>query len=275
MPECARAKRERTSYFPSPWLFFLLVILLSIPFYVLGEAGGSLPIATFLPMSALMAFIPMVASLVLVHRKQGAQAAWKLLARAWDASRIKGVVWIVVATLLMPTVFLLTYGVRRLAGGTLPEAHMFPIVSILSSSVMLFVGAIGEELGWQGYAYAGLERGWSALGAALIVGIVWALWHVIPYAQIGRSCSWIVWQCLGTITLRVIVVWLFVNSGRSVFLVALCHTTMNLPWGVYPAFGSYFDPMLLFVLQSLIAGVIVALWGASTLARFRYATVPR
>lgn len=273
MSNSTQAKRDRTSHFPSPWFFFLLVILLSIPFYVMGEAGGRLPIATFLPMSALMAFIPMVASLILVHRAQGARAAGKLLARAWDASRIRGVGWIVVATLLMPSVFLTVYGVLRLAGGTLPEAQLFPLTSVVSSCVMLFLGAIGEELGWQGYAYGGLEREWSALNAALIIGIVWALWHVIPYAQLGRSASWIVWQCLGTIALRVIVVWLFVNTGRSVFVAALFHTTINGPWGVFPAFESYFDPFVLFVLLSLIAGVIIALWGASTLARFRHARV--
>jgi hypothetical protein len=45
---------------PSPWLFFPAVLILSIPFYVTGAAGDRLPIATFFPISALMAFVPMI-----------------------------------------------------------------------------------------------------------------------------------------------------------------------------------------------------------------------
>jgi hypothetical protein len=39
----------------------------------------------------------------------------------------------------------------------------------------LFFGAIGEELGWQGYAYPGLRVRRGAFGAALVLGAVGAL----------------------------------------------------------------------------------------------------
>jgi hypothetical protein len=42
-------------------IFFLLVFGLSLPFYLLGAAGGRLPGLPFLPASALMAFVPMIA----------------------------------------------------------------------------------------------------------------------------------------------------------------------------------------------------------------------
>ena len=244
----------------SPWVFFLFVFILSIPFYVLGAAGGRLPIATFLPLSALMAFIPMIAALVLVCRDSGANDARELLGRAFDYRKIKGVGWILATLLLMPFVLLLQYGVHCLFGAALLDAQLFSIAEILAFFLMFVVGAVGEELGWQGHAFAGLRERWSALEAGLILGTIWALWHVIPYIQMGRGGDWIIWQCLCTIALRVIIVWLFANAGHSVFIAVLFHTTINIPWGLFPNYGSYYDPFIMFVILALVAAILVALW---------------
>jgi membrane protease YdiL (CAAX protease family) len=270
MSDNSQTKRARVSYLASSWFFFLLVILISIPFYVLGAAGGRLPIATFLPLSAIMAFVPMLAALILVYWGSGVSGAKTFLSRALDYRRIKGVRWVLTALLIMPIVFLLAYGLFRFEARAPPDAKLFPIAEIVAFALMFFVGAIGEELGWQGYAYAGLKNGRSALNAGLILGVIWALWHVIPFAEMGRSVDWIIWQCLGAIALRVIIVWLFVNAGQSVFIAVLFHAMINMPWGVFTTFEPYFDPFVLFVILALIAGIVAALWGPSTLARFRY-----
>lgn len=260
MSDKSQTKPARARSSASTCLFFLLVVLLSIPFYVLGAAGGRLPFAAFLPVSALMAFIPMIAALMLVYREGGARGAGKLLARALDYGRIKSAGWILVALLLMPLVFLLGYGVLRFDGRALPDAQVFSSVQIAAFAIMFFVGAIGEELGWQGYAYAGLRNGRSALGAALIIGVVWALWHVTPFLEMGRSLHWTLWQCLGAIVLRVIIVWLFESAGQSVFVAVLFHTMINMPWGLIQNYQSYYDPSVMFVILALVAGIVVAIW---------------
>lgn len=269
MSDNSQTKRARASYLASSWFFFLLVILLSIPFYVLGAAGDRLPIATFLPMSALMAFIPMITALILVYRECGASGAKTFLSRILDYRRIKGVKWALAALLLMPIVVLLQYGVLRIGGSALPDAKFFTVAEIVAFALTFFAGAIGEELGWQGYAYAGLTNGWSALNAALIIGVLWALWHIIPFVEMGRGVEWIIWQSLSMVALRVIIVWLFENGGQSVFIAALYHTMTNMAWGVFPNYGSYYEPFLMFLILASVALIVAMLWGPSTLARFR------
>jgi CAAX protease family protein len=270
MSDNSQTKRVRASCLASSWFFFLLVILISIPFYVLGAAGDRLPIATFLPLSAIMAIVPMLAALILVYRGSSVSGAITFLSRGLDYRRIKGVGWVIAALLLMPIVFLLEYGVLRFQGRALPDVQFFSIAKIVAFALMFFIGAIGEELGWQGYAYARLKSGRSALAAALVLGAIWALWHVIPFIEMGRSVGWIIWQCLGAIAMRVIIVWLFENTGQSVFVAVLFHITINMPWGVLTTFGSYFDPFVLFVILAFVAVTVVVLWGPSTLARFRH-----
>lgn len=254
----------------SPWVFFLLVFLLSVPFWLLGATGGQLPIPIFLPISALMAFTPMIASLVLAYREDGADGSTDFLKRAFDFGRVQGVGWYFVAFFLMPIVFVLEYRVLRLTGAALPVPHI-ALGETLIFFVMFFVGAIGEELGWQGYAFSRLRTRWSALEAALLLGVFCALWHVIPFVQMGRSADWIFWQCLCTVSLRVITVWLFVNAGQSVFIAVLLHTMYNVAWGLFPNYGSHYDPFVTFVILALVTGMILALWDPATLARFRYA----
>jgi membrane protease YdiL (CAAX protease family) len=50
---------------------------------------------------------------------------------------------------------------------------------------------LGEELGWSGYAIDLLQARWGALGAGILLGSVWAVWHFVPLAQVHRSPGWI------------------------------------------------------------------------------------
>ena len=253
----------------SSWAFFLVVGLLSIPFWMMGAAGGRLPVPILLPISALMAFTPAIAALALAYKENGAGGAMRLLGRALDFSRISGVRWYLAALLLMPLVFFLEYGVLRLSGALPPDPQVsFAEVPVFFA--MFFFGAVGEELGWQGFAFARLRERRTALVASIILGSIWALWHVIPFVQTGRSVDWIIWQCLSTVALRVVIVWLFVNAGKSVFIAVLVHTMYNLAWSLFPNHGSHYDPFVTFAILALAAGAAVALWGPATFAKWRY-----
>lgn len=130
----------------------------------------------------MMFFCPMVAALILVHQENKPNGMEELLKRAFDFKRIKNKLWYAPIVLLMPAVMFSSYGMMRLLEMPLPEPHI-PFNAIPIFFLMFFIGAIGEEIGWTGYITDPMQDRWGALVASVILGTVWAVWHIIPWFQ--------------------------------------------------------------------------------------------
>ncbi len=252
--------------------FFGLVLGLSLPFYLLGLTGAPLPGPLSLPITVVMIIVPMGVALTLTYLEYGPTAAWALMARAFDVRRViamrGGLVWLCVAILFMPLVTVAEFIVLRLTGTAVPLPHLAAAEALLFFA-LYFIGAIPEELGWQAYAYPRLRTAHNALVAALILGAVWALWHLIPYALMGRSADWIFWHSLCAVLLRVVIVWLSVNTGQSIFIALMFHAMLNTAGGLFPVNGSFYDPRVTFVILLAAVAGIIAIWGPATLTRSR------
>jgi membrane protease YdiL (CAAX protease family) len=256
----------------SPLWFFVWVVAISIPFWIIGAVVEQyLPKDRLinLPLSSLMTFNPMIVALILIHRESGMQGVKALLKRVFDFKRIRNRVWYLPIFLLMPLIMVVEYIVMILTGNPIPD----PQVELLMAPVLFvafFIAAVGEELGWQGYAFEPLQTRWNALGAALILGVVWALIHIVPDFQMNHTLTWIIAQRLGTVALRVLIVWIYNNTGQSLFAAITLHAMNNVSTFLFPNNGSYFDPVIAFFIMGLIAVSVVIAWGPKTLARYRF-----
>ena len=170
----------------------------------------------------------------------------------------------------MPGIMVLSFTAARLMGEQIP-APQFSFAAPFILFAVLFIAALGEELGWSGYAIDPLQDRFGALGAALLLGAVWAAWHFIPLLSVQRSLTWIAWWSLGTVGLRVIITWLYNNTGKSVFIAAIFHAMFNLTWQLYPINGSYYDPRVTSLIVAAVALMVVVIWGAGTMTRTRKA----
>jgi len=90
--------------------------------------------------------------------------------------------------------------------------------------------AAGEELGWRGHLLIRLAP-WGRLRAALIVGVVWGLWHaplivMFGYEYPGFPRLGPFFFCLFTVPLSVVLAWLRFRSG-SVWPGAFAHGALN------------------------------------------------
>lgn len=238
--------------------FFGLVLLLLVPFWILGEL---LPVELLpgLPISALGAFTPALAALILSYKHAGRSGSLQLLQRSFDIQRIPNKNWLIVSFLINPVVTVSAYQIMRMTGVSLPDSAPLTL-SVLPFFAVLLIAALGEELGWTGYVTEPLIEHWGIIRGGLLLGWFWAAIHFIPLLQVHRSVAWIAWWSLGTISYRMIMVWFYVNTGKSVFAAAIFHAMINLCWQLFPVNGSHYDPQIFSLITFAFGIVLYSAW---------------
>jgi CAAX protease family protein len=144
-----------------------------------------------------------------------------------------GVRWYLVALLGMPIAVLL--GATALFGSAPLNALadrwqlLFTVVlPVLLLQLALF--NLAEEVGWTGFLQARLQDRHGPLKASLIVTAPFALFHLPDlFAQFGLALALVFLPILAVMHLfaRVVIMWLYNTTGRSVLLVGLFHATFN------------------------------------------------
>jgi membrane protease YdiL (CAAX protease family) len=99
------------------------------------------------------------------------------------------------------------------------------------------VAGIGEEFGWRGYLLPRLQTRHNALVSGLIVGVIWAIWHIPLFFLKGMSQNVMQLQAgllpalLGYSVLVIVnsiqFTWVFNNTRGSVLLAAVLHGASN------------------------------------------------
>lgn len=243
-----------------PLTYFLWVILSSVPFWLLGIVWPIRGLPFGLPVSALMIACPAITASVLAWQEQGRSGAAQLWRRVADMRRIKSWRWLLVSVFCMPIAMVLTFGVMRFGGLPLPADANLPLVMTPIIFAAYFIGAIPEEVGWTGYATEPLQQRYGVLVAGLLIGTVWAAWHVVPWwLGQGHALSWVAGQSLATIIMRVIMVWIYTSGGRSVFSALLFHATINTTYSLFPNGGSHYNPLVLSGALLFLAIIVTAI----------------
>jgi membrane protease YdiL (CAAX protease family) len=97
-------------------------------------------------------------------------------------------------------------------------------------------GALGEELGWRGYALPRLLGQIGPVGAALVIGIIWTFWHgpmmlFMPGASIPDFMGLTplsVAVYLGQVTAcSAIITLIYVRTAGNILLAVLAHLAFN------------------------------------------------
>ena len=168
--------------------------------------------------------------------------------------------WLV---LLIPLGAFLAVDVIAVALGQ-PSAGLFDDVfpAVLIVPLVVLVPAFAEEIGWRGYALPRTLTAMTALRAALLLGVPWALIHVplyLPGQMNGESALWS--MLTQVISYSVILTWIYVGTGGSVLLTGLFHALLN---GLTPLTNGL-DPLVAWdirgVVFPIVAILVVALGG--------------
>jgi membrane protease YdiL (CAAX protease family) len=199
--------------------FFVLTWALSWWPWILYAFGLSpTPIASF---------GPFLAALVVLAITQGKSGIGGLLRRMvrWRV----GIRWYAVALLLPVGIALAATALNVLLGAQAPSAADLGGWTGLFSTfaVVLLIPGIGgawEEPGWRGFALPSLQAGRSALVASLILGAVWALWHLPLVVATGQMGGW---DIVNIMAWTLVLTWVYNGTGGSVLIVMLFHAMFN------------------------------------------------
>lgn len=116
----------------------------------------------------------------------------------------------------------------------------------------LIRGPLGEELGWRGFVYNELQKKYSPLKAAMIVGVVWGFWHTPLWFLSGYA---------GIQLLTYIISFLVYIISASVIMTVFYHRNHNLliPIIAHQLFNYFLAMQTGDVLQNLMVTAIVYL----------------
>ncbi len=95
---------------------------------------------------------------------------------------------------------------------------MFPALALA-----LFLGPI-EEFGWRGLALPLLQRRFTPFWAGLILGIIWALWHIPSFLISGMpQTKWAAGPYFAGIIAISVILTPFFNATRGSLLIAVLY----------------------------------------------------
>lgn len=156
--------------------------------------------------------------------------------RAVDPSRIGAVWWLVILG-LQPVINLVSISLSLLIGGA---AGQWQLSEEFLSSPILFLlwilvfGPIPEELGWRGYGLDALRSRMNLLQASLLLGVIWAVWH-LPLVFVQGSFQQELLAHPGAFITyfaaffpsSIIMSWIYYRTNRSTLSAILFHFSGN------------------------------------------------
>jgi membrane protease YdiL (CAAX protease family) len=216
---------------------------------------------------------PFVAAFIVLAITRGKTGVVGLLRRMvrWRV----GVQWYAAALLLPIVVALTAVALNILLLGAQPSssaAELGGLPSLIPTFFILLlipgIGGAWEEPGFRGYALPVLQNGRSALFAALILGVLWAFWH-LPFYITGVD-DWA--EMVQIIAWSVALAWLFNNTRGSVLLVMMMHAMSNTIGGSFASqmFSGADSANLAWLrgaLWCVVATVLVIVYGSQHLSR--------
>jgi membrane protease YdiL (CAAX protease family) len=240
----------------------------------LAVATGLLPPAA----SQLGALSSSLAAIVLVL-VEGRKGGLRELLRRFLIWRV-GIPWWAFALLfaIIPSVAAL-YLFDLLGGPPVDWSRLPPLYAVVPMFLMLTIAAgMGEEFGWRGFLLPRLQTRHNALVSALIVGVVWAIWHIPLFFIKGtnqyeiQSQGGLLPAILGysafVIVSSIQFTWVFNNTKGSVLLAAVLHGASN-AWGGYiDVYRGHFGGILTFLAVSVLVSIVIVLMaGPANLSR--------
>ena len=226
--------------FAGTWIAFLPLVLaqngLGLFPYTIPEMGPYPPSYWFAMLGALLG--PTLASFTVTAITTGKVGIQQLLRRyaLWRVG-LRWYLFVLVGVplfqLVCASIFL---GIAPLTA-LIQQWPLYFTTFLPNLLIIVLAVQIWEEGGWSGYAVPNLQKRFGALRTALILGPLWALWHLPVFFVPGQIFD----QKVGAITMivqmvlmiivailtRILMTWVFNNTKGSILIAILLHAALD------------------------------------------------
>lgn len=216
--ETKQVKKALTPFLALTFVLTWGAIALLILFYdqiiaIFGESTNTNPVFI------LAVYSPGIVGVFMVWRCYGLQGLGSFCRRLtlWRAP----VAWWLFIIVGIPAIVYAAAAVNGTLHDPFPFSPWYLVLPAIAQA--LFLGPI-EEFGWRGFALPLLQRRFAPFWAGLILGIVWAIWHIPAFLLSGSEQS--AWSFgpffVGVVAISVILTPFF-NAARGSLLVAVLY----------------------------------------------------
>jgi len=189
-----------------------------------------------------------------------------------------GIKWYLAAFFIMlgPLVFALIY---NLFGGESPGIDPnLTIPIILYYLLFTFLsGPLSEEAGWRGFALPRLQSRFSALISSIILGLIWAFWH-LPLYFIEERLELYIFVPL-VLVISILMTWVYNNSRGSLILTLIMHFSFNFDMAFLVGYLGLMPQMIFYISASIGIGVyliaVILYAGPKKLSKKPESEIPR
>ncbi|HKV98640.1 MAG TPA: CPBP family intramembrane glutamic endopeptidase [Vicinamibacterales bacterium] len=211
-------------------LFFVLTFLVSWTCFIGGaalrDASLARTVAGYL-VYLIGVFAPALVAIALTYRAEGRAGVHALLSGMFRWPQQAR--WWIFAFSYMVVVRLTAAAVHRLAFGAWPEFGREIWLVMIPATILSTPVQSGEEVGWRGYALPGLADRFGLAPASLLLGAIWACWHLPLFfiEGVDKTGQSFPLYFLGVVALSVTLAWLYWRTNGSLLMTMLLHAAGN------------------------------------------------
>jgi uncharacterized protein len=172
--------------------------------------------------------------------------------------------WTVFALAFYPAMILASWGMATLLKASVEHPALWgqPVLQVLPLyasvfTVTLLIQGGNEEPGWRGCLQPLLQTRFSPLVAAILVSLVWSLWHLPLFLNGFYGERGLVAGMAGggvyRVFLAIFLAWFYMRTGGNLFLTCWMHASFNL----MPTFLPTFEPGLVALWILAVVGIVL------------------
>ena len=141
----------------------------------------------------------------------------------------RNALWFVFAIGYIAAIKLIAALLYRLFAGAWPQFGDTRVLVLLIATIISTPAQSGEEIGWRGYALPRLAMRIGLARASVVLGVIWALWH-LPFFLIpgtDKSGQSLPLYLLQVTAISIALAWLYWRTNQSLLIVMLMHAAVN------------------------------------------------